>query len=166
MSKMSSRKLASNIAFHRTQPRAVRPHRVDEARLLRGSPRLGHHIGYCAPYKMSSAEHLHRPQICFFLQKFRCCARVEWPSHERDREPRGQNGEHREERSDQNTTTQHNRLAVANVLLALANASPTTSGTGFVQPRLSHATRTPHWKWQYGYVGHHARNAPHWVLVW
>jgi hypothetical protein len=26
-------------------------------------------------------------------------------------------------------------------------------------------TGTPHYEWQYGYVGHHARYAAHWVLV-
>ena len=26
-------------------------------------------------------------------------------------------------------------------------------------------TGTPHYEWQYGYVGHHMRYAAHWVLV-
>ena len=59
-------------------------------------------------------------------------------------------------------------LAVANVSPVFANAGPTTFGTGFLQQSAASrvVTKVPHWEWQYGYVGHHARYAPHWVLVW
>ena len=39
-------------------------------------------------------------------------------------------------------------------------------GTGYLQQgTVSPTARAPHWEWQHGYVGHHARYAPHWVLV-
>ena len=59
-------------------------------------------------------------------------------------------------------------LAVANVSPVFANAGPTTFRTGVSQQGTVYqgAARLPHWEWQYGYVGHHARYAPHWVLVW
>ena len=59
-------------------------------------------------------------------------------------------------------------LAVTNVSPVFANAGPATFRTGFLQQSAASqvAARAPHWVWQYGYVGHHARYAPHWVLVW
>jgi hypothetical protein len=59
-------------------------------------------------------------------------------------------------------------LAVANVSPVFANAGPTTFGTGVLQQSAASrgAAKVPHWERQYGYVGHHARYAPHWVLVW
>jgi hypothetical protein len=59
-------------------------------------------------------------------------------------------------------------LAGAIAAPALADAGSTTFGIGVLQQgRVSQpAARTPHWEWQYGYIGHHARYAPHWVLVW
>ena len=59
-------------------------------------------------------------------------------------------------------------LVVPNVSPVFANAGPSTFDTGgFQQGSVSQVeARTPHWEWQYGYVGHHARYAPHWVLVW
>ena len=59
-------------------------------------------------------------------------------------------------------------LAVANVSPVFANAGPMTFPTG-VSPRgntSQGAARLPHWEWQYGYIGRHARYAQHWVLVW
>jgi hypothetical protein len=57
-------------------------------------------------------------------------------------------------------------LAVANVSPAFANAGPTTFASGSVpQGTTTASPRIPHWEWQYGYIGHHARYAPHWVLV-
>jgi hypothetical protein len=59
-------------------------------------------------------------------------------------------------------------LAVANVSPVFANAGPTTFRTGYFRQSAASqvAARAPHWEWQYGYVGRHARYAPHWVLVW
>lgn len=58
-------------------------------------------------------------------------------------------------------------LAVANLSPAFANAGPKTFASGSLQQGMpAEAPRIPHWEWQYGYIGHHARYAPHWVLVW
>ena len=58
-------------------------------------------------------------------------------------------------------------LGVANVSPAFASAGSAVYGTGYLQQgTVSQAARPPHWEWQYGYIGHHARYAPHWVLVW
>jgi hypothetical protein len=59
-------------------------------------------------------------------------------------------------------------LAGAIASPAFANAGSPAFGTGTLQQRIAPqpAARTPHWEWQYGYIGHHARYAPHWVLVW
>ena len=58
-------------------------------------------------------------------------------------------------------------LALSNVSPAFANAGPSTFRAGVLQQgSVSQGPRTPHWEWQYGYVGRHARYAPHWVLVW
>jgi hypothetical protein len=57
-------------------------------------------------------------------------------------------------------------LAVANVSPAFANAGPKTFPISPVQQGpATTAPKSPHWEWQYGYIGHHARYAPHWVLV-
>ena len=58
-------------------------------------------------------------------------------------------------------------LAIASVSPVFANAGPPTFGPGALQERTAQpAARSRHWEWQYGYVGHHASYAPHWVLVW
>lgn len=58
-------------------------------------------------------------------------------------------------------------LAGAIASPAFADAGPPTFGTGALQERTAQpVARSPHWEWQYGYIGHHARYAPHWVLVW
>ena len=49
---------------------------------------------------------------------------------------------------------------------AFANAGTKTFAIGSApQGMAAAAPRIPHWEWQYGYIGHHARYAPHWVLV-
>jgi hypothetical protein len=62
--------------------------------------------------------------------------------------------------------------AVAVVFAGAANLSPVsaakliepTPGQVFSQPTAP-ATGSPHYEWQYHYVGHHARYEGHWVLV-
>lgn len=57
-------------------------------------------------------------------------------------------------------------LAVANASPALANAGPKTFDAAVPQvASVAQAAASPHWEWQYGYVGHHARFAGQWVLV-
>lgn len=62
---------------------------------------------------------------------------------------------------------QHIAFAGAIASPALANAGSTMFGAGRMQQGTvsQPAARTPHWERQCGYVGDHARYAPHWVLV-
>jgi hypothetical protein len=57
-------------------------------------------------------------------------------------------------------------LAAANLAPALAQG-PKASGGGFPPQANSPipAITSPHYEWQYGYIGHHPRYAGHWVLV-
>jgi hypothetical protein len=57
-------------------------------------------------------------------------------------------------------------LAAANLAPAFA-LGPRASGGGFPPQANSpaQASTTPHYEWQYGYIGHHPRYAGHWVLV-
>jgi hypothetical protein len=52
-------------------------------------------------------------------------------------------------------------LAVSAVVFAsLVNLAPASAA----DPNAA-VTGTPHWEWQYHYVGHHPRYEGHWVLV-
>jgi hypothetical protein len=51
-------------------------------------------------------------------------------------------------------------FATAIVAIAALNLSP-ASAAQYGPP----ATGTPHWEWQYHYVGHHAHYQGGWVLV-
>jgi hypothetical protein len=52
--------------------------------------------------------------------------------------------------------------AAAGLSPALAEG-PRASSSDFIPQTAT--TGTPHYEWQYGYVGHHARYEGHWVLV-
>ena len=53
-------------------------------------------------------------------------------------------------------------VTAAGLSPALAEG-PRASSSNFIAPTAT--TGTPHYEWQYGYVGHHARYEGHWVLV-
>lgn len=51
--------------------------------------------------------------------------------------------------------------AAAAVLAAALNLTPASAA----QWKTSTTAGSPHWEWQYGYVGHHPAYRGHWVLV-
>ena len=58
-----------------------------------------------------------------------------------------------------------------NLTLAAAQTTGSDNNTGSAVPQTAYAApsqnamATPHWEWQYHYVGRHARYEGHWVLV-
>ena len=61
--------------------------------------------------------------------------------------------------------------AAANLTPAAAQTQAVPNDLGSQQAQTTYAapaqnvTGTPHWEWQYHYVGRHARYEGHWVLV-
>jgi hypothetical protein len=57
-------------------------------------------------------------------------------------------------------------FAAANLTPAFALGPRASDGSFPPQANTPYRTMTvPHYEWQYGYVGHHARYMAHWVLV-